>query len=413
MIWAILALAFAVRAIAAYDARDIPPVSDAFDYARHIHSIAAGHAYPDTLYAAPGTPTAIRPPALPYLLGGVEAVTGSPAFGPLLMQAVLGTVAVALIWFIARALFDERVALIAALVAALFAPAILLARAPLTEALFVPLELAVVAVLIVARRAAAPPLGLAVAAGAVCGLAALTRQAGFFLLLPVAMAFFTVGWERRRAAVATALAVAAAVVVVAPWTARNAAEFARFVPVAIQDGLLLSGTYNPIAHDSDEAPAAWRSPAEVPELGPLFVRPGIEEPELNDRLSEYGRDYLFEHPLYVIEVSVLNTLRLIELGPGSDLVSSAAYDEMSTGGKWVRDLSRLSVWLVVVLAAAGVVLLVRRRQGPVFPWLVPLILLATTVPIIGSPRYRAVVDPFLILLAGVALSAWIGRRTAT
>ena len=411
IVWVVLLVAFAARAAAAFDARGIAPVSDAFDYARHAHSIAAGNGYPDTLYAAPGSPTAIRPPALPHLLGGVEAVTGSPSLAPLLMQALLGTLAVALVWFIARELFGDRPALIAAGLAAIFPPLVLITRAPLTEVLFVPLELAVVALVLLARRSQAP-WKLALAAGVLCGAAALTRQAGLFLLLPLAVGLFT-AFDRRRAAIATAAAVAATVLVVAPWTARNAAEFDRFIPVALQDGFLLSGTYNPLAEASAEAPGAWRSPADIPELGRLFRNPAVDEAELNDGLSEYGREYLIDHPAYAVEVSARNTLRLFGLGAGSGAVTRAAYDEMGTRSETARDVAGVTVVVVALLALAGVVLLVRRRLGPLFVWLVPLILLATTVPIIGSPRYRAVVDPFLIMLAALTLSAWAGGRLSS
>lgn len=59
---------------------------DAADYQRHGVSIAAGLGYPPTEVASPGTPSAFRPPAYPFLLGGVYAVSGDsvkvgPAWG--------------------------------------------------------------------------------------------------------------------------------------------------------------------------------------------------------------------------------------------------------------------------------------------------------------------------------------------
>lgn len=399
-----------MRAGAAFNARGIAPVSDAFDYARHAHSIAAGHGFPDTLYAAPGTPTAIRPPALPYLLGGVEAVTGSPSLAPLLTQAVLGTAAVALIWFIARELWGPRAALVAGSLAALYPPLVLVGSAPLTEALFVPLELAVLAVVVLARRAPAPPLRLALLAGALCGAAALTRQAGFFLLLPVAVGLFSVaGWDRRRTTTVTAVAVLAALAVVAPWTARNAVEFGRFIPVAVQGGFVAAGTYNPVSAASPDAPGAWRPPTAIPELARLFLRPGIEEPELNDRLSDYGRDYLRDHPGYVVEVVALNTLRLFGVGPGGKAVAAADFDIMGIRNGTVRDLTNVAVVVMALLALAGAVLALVRRRGPMFVWLAPLVLIATTVPLIGTPRYRIVLDPFLVMLGALALTATVER----
>ena len=392
--------------LVALGGRDLPVLGvDPGDYARHAHSIAAGNGYPDTFIAAPGSPTAMRPPALPYLLGGVEWLTGSPNLAPLLAQAVLGTVAVALIWWVARELFGPQAGLAAGATAAVFPPLVLMGAAPLSEALFIPLELAVVAAVLVARRAAAPPLALALAAGALCGLAALTRQAGLFLLLPVVAGLFTVrAWPRRRSLLASALAVLATVVVVAPWTLRNHDEFDRFIPVALQDGLLFAGTYNEVSGDDDDAPGAWRPVTAVPELRPLFFRPGIDEAELNDRLSEHGRDYLRDHPAYLLTTSGFNTLRLFGVGPGSAATNESAYLEMGVESGLLEDLARVAAVVLGLLALAGAALLLARRQGPLFVWLAPLILFATTVPIIGSPRYRTVLDPFLILLAAGGLA---------
>lgn len=331
-------------------------------------------------------------------------------FAPLLVLALLGTASVALVWFIGRELFGDRAALAAAAIAAVFPPLFLLNAVPLSEALFIPLELAVIALVLLARRAPAPPLGLVAAAGFACGLAALTRQAGLFLLLAVAVGLLTVrAWPRRRALVATAAAVAVAALTVAPWTIRNASEFDRLIPVALQDGLLLSGTYNALSDSDGVAPGAWRPPTLLDELRPLFFNPRIDEAELNDRLSESGSEYLEENPAYVLRVSVYNGLRLAGVGPGSGPVHAAAYDEMGTEAGLLRGLARVTTILLVVAALAGAALMAVRRRGPLFVWLAPAVLLATTVPIIGSPRYRTVLDPFLILLAVALLSQPIRR----
>ena len=49
---------------------------DPEDYQRHAVSIAAGHGFPSTVIASPGTPSAFRPPGYPFTLGGLYAVVG-------------------------------------------------------------------------------------------------------------------------------------------------------------------------------------------------------------------------------------------------------------------------------------------------------------------------------------------------
>lgn len=402
---AILAVALIVRLVVVAITSGQDASNDAADYLRHVRSIAEHGTYPDTLIAAPGSPTALRPPALPYLMGAVAWVTHSFWVAPRIAAALLGTLTVWLIFRIGGELWDRRVAVVAAAIAAVFPPLVVLNASLISEALFVPLELAAVLGMLVARRRGAPPLALAAGIGVLCGLAALTRQAGAFMVLPAAIALLTVpGWPRRRALAAVAAVAACTALVVAPWTVRNARELHAFVPVASQGGLVLAGVYNPSVYAYDVYPAAWRPPNLDPTLRPLFYRRGINEAQLNGRLNAFGKRFAREHPRFVVKVVVLSTLRLFNLG-GSPSPTAISYDEMGVPqhGRW---LVTGSGFVVFALALAGIVALARRRAArpPWWVWLVPLLLIAPSVIALGAPRYRAQLDPFLVLLAAVALT---------
>ena len=47
--------------------------------------------------------------------------------------------------------------------------------------------------------------------------------------------------------------------------------------------------------------------------------------------------------------------------------------------------------------------------GPVFLWLVPILLVVATLPFVGLPRYRLPADPFLLILAAIGMT-WIWDR---
>jgi hypothetical protein len=67
--------------------------------------------------------------------------------------------------------------------------------------------------------------------------------------------------------------------------------------------------------------------------------------------------------------------------------------------------------VLALLALAGL-LAPRTRAAPRWLWLVPVLLWASTVPFaVNFDRFRAPLDPFLILLAAVALTA-AGERVA-
>ena len=115
---------------------------DPADYQRYAASIALGHGYPPSGLGTPGTASAFRPPAYPYLLGGIYALFGiHPTLGRLL-SALLGVVTVLLVAQLGATLWDRRVGLLAGAIAAVCPSLITLTGSLLSESLFLPLELA-------------------------------------------------------------------------------------------------------------------------------------------------------------------------------------------------------------------------------------------------------------------------------
>ena len=411
---AIVAVALILRvAVIAIDG-DVRPTADAGDYHRHATSIAAGEGFPPTLIAAQGTPSALRPPAWPYLLGGVYVVAGDSPVAGRIVAAFLGSLAVWLVFLVACRVWDRRVGLVAAALAAVWPSLVLTSNAIMSENLFLPLVLSIVLVVLVIRERRAPPWGLLVLAGVLCGLAALTRVIGLALVLPVAVGV----WRGRgeglgRALAKPAVVALAAVLTVLPWTVRNTLEFDRFVPLATQEGFNLYGTYNPVSEADAEFPAGWRIPLSLPESRDLFNRPGIDEAEISERLGRRGREFLLDHPLYPVRVAYWNTRRMLNLADGGE-AEQVDYRQAGIPRRAI-DVVEAGVAILVVLALAAAVLLALRgrgRRGPLFMWLVPLLLFAGTVLFLSVPRYRVPLDPFLIMLVAAGAVTAAARRSA-
>ena len=392
---AVLLVALVARVAVVLAQPDAVPVIDAGDYDRHARSIAAGEGYPETVIADPGGPSALRPPAYPYLLGAVYAVSGDSFTAGRLAGALLGVLTVALIFVIGRRLFGPRTALWAAGIAAVFPPLVWLNSSVISEQLFLPLALGAVAALLRARAHPADALRWGILAGALIGAGALTRVVGLLLLVPAVAAL----WRTRRAAIA---AVACAVLAIAPWTIRNAVEFDRFVPIATQDGFNLYGTYNERAASDPDFPGGFVLPLLAPEARGLFHRPGIDEADIARELGSRARDYLAGHPLYPLEVMFWSTLRLVDVDRSSP-ATATDYRQMGVS-EGAEPLLRVTAWLLVAAALAGAVLR-RRELRPLWVWSVPVLMWLGVVIFLGYPRYRAPIDPFLILLAAAAGSA--------
>lgn len=403
----ILAVALIVRVGLVIATPDFTPTGDPAEYDTIARSVAAGHGYPPISYATPNEESALRPPGYPFALGGVYAVSGDSRDAGRIFGALLGVLSVALIFLIARATLGERTARIAGWFAALFPPLVALNASLLSEALFVPLMLA--AILATLRFRAEPErVPLALAAGLLVGLASLSRSAGLLLAIPLGIALITAPGARR--VLAPAFALAGLVIVIAPWTIRNAVELDAFVPIATQDGYTYAGEYNELADRSGDAllDAVWQNPPSAASLRPLF-NDGFTEPELNSELRSRAFDYMAEHPGYVARATLFNSLRMVHLG--SDNHTTEVYNVEANVPSAMRRVSQLSVYLALLLAIAGVVILIRRREGPLWLWLgVPLAMWIAVAPVLGTPRYRSPLDPFLVIFAAVAVAALLSRR---
>ncbi len=414
---AILALALIVRLAVIVSTPHFVPYGDPADYDRYAHTLAVTGRFPPTGYAHPGSPTAFRPPAYPTLLAITYGLTGSRWSAGRVLGAMLGTLTVLLTLLLAEALWGWPTGAWAGGLAAVFLPLVWLNGSLLSESLFLPLELGLVLCLIAYRRL--PRLAVALAAGALCGAAALTRTVGLLLIIPTMLALVghrRAGGEASEATgprgrgslvVAPAGAVVVMLLVLVPWTVRNEHEFHTLVPVSTQDGFTLAGEYNPVAGRPDNFQAVWQLPYVVPSLRALFVTPaGADEAQLDRRLRDRALSYALDHPGYVMTAVGLNTLRLIDLGRGHTFVTALFDREMGVPSAMQGQVTLEADFILLLALVGGVTLFGRRRATvpvPTFVWLVPVLMLLAVVPVLGAPRYRAPVDPFLVMVAAVGV----------
>ncbi len=348
-------------------------------------------------------PTAYRPPAWPYLLAGFHEVSGLITHdrwtGARVGLALLGTLLVGLIGVIARQLWGRRAQLVALGLGAVFFPLVMVGGSMVSETLFVALELGAVAAALAHRRSS-HRFRWIVLAGVLVGLATLTRSTGPVLLLPLALGVWTDRpWRSRRALAAPAVLVLAAVLTIAPWTVRNAIVMEKFIPLNTEAGNTLAGTYNSVARHDPENPALWKLPILVPELRPILHQ-GYSEHRQDEELRRAAFDYIGRHPGYVAEVGLWNTVRTLNLaGPDWWRFSARTIDMTPLAA----DIAAWSFFAFAGLAVAGV-LRVRRRAGPAWVWLVPVACLLSIVFIVSEVRFRAPIDPFVVLLAAAALA---------
>jgi len=405
----VVALALRLGFIAVTDGYH--PRHDDGHYARLACAVVVGGRYPlrtpsstpEGCTAMPrgvNAPTAFRPPAYPFLLAGVlklgHVIPGGFWTGGRIVNAVLGVLVVALVALIGLQVWGPGVALLAAALAAVSPSLILVGGSLLSEPLFVALVLGAVAAALRSRSSRRRVLWAA-CAGVLVGLAGLTKSTGVLLALPLVPA---VALQPRRPWAAVALVLATAVTI-APWTVRNEVRMHAFIPVSDQLGSWLAGTYNAQARSDFRHPAA--SQTHVRAFAGLANRP---ETERQNELTRRALAYIAHHPGYVPVVLARNTQRLLNLeGPRW---WRAQGDSISMP-RWSADAGAYGFFAFMALAVIGAMTAAARR-APGWLWLVPLVLFASVIVAGSEIRYRAPVEPFLILLAALALRS--ARRPA-
>lgn len=407
-------VALALRAAYTWLAQgpDAFPNSDSADYDAIAWNLAQGLGF--KLTGAAGLySTAFRPPALPFVTSLVYRLTGHVFLAALLMQCVIGAlVPVALVAF-ARSTFGSSAARIAGWLAVVHPMLVFFSGYLVTEPLF-----ALSLVLALSASAAwvkTPRPGRAVWAGMLWGASILTRPNAMampFLVLAWAWAPLGLslrGSHRLRQAAALMLGV---VLVVGPWTLRNARELHAFVPVTTGGGRSLLDSNNALIWDD---PATRGGAVTVYHLEPYASHfRGLNDVEA-DRLS--GRmavQFLLERRAQWPQMALAKLARFWRL--------------TSEGGKltkqWKRTgtpldalmslLDPLTAWSVVVLPLAlwGLAVTLRgpRRAFQSLPALVIAFFSLSAIVYWGSLRMRVPIEPLVALLAAVGADAILKAR---
>jgi 4-amino-4-deoxy-L-arabinose transferase-like glycosyltransferase len=396
------------------------PFVDAGEYDRDAVALVSGHGFGVSDATFHGGPTAYHPPLYSLALAGVYEVSGTSntahrwkagrAF-----QAVLGAVAVGLIWLIAMELFGASVALTAGALAAVYPPLVLVGSSLMSEPLFIALALGAVYAALRARRDEGGWRWL-LAAGALGGLSSATRESGLVLLIGLCwMVWPGIGRPGRfRSAAIRGPAIILAVValVLTPWAIRNQTTFHRFEPLTTGTGYALAGAYDHEAQASRRFPAMWQAPFRDIAAA-LHANPRANEAQISSSLITMSLHYIEHNPVSLAKTAYWSTLRLLNLtGPWFEKWF-APYEGYP---QWLAVLSVYAFWLAGLIAIAALAWRPARRmagRAPAAFWACPILMFVSCVPFAGSTRYRSPADPFLLIVVAVLLGTlWQRRRAA-
>ncbi|WP_161982114.1 ArnT family glycosyltransferase [Dictyobacter alpinus] len=353
-------------------------------------------------------PTVGRAPLWPLLIGLLSLLFGPNDLFVRLFLCVLDAATCLLIYLFARRLLTERLALVAGMSAAFYPNLFIYTGWLYSETLYTFLLTAFCYLLYRFQRERT--LLLAVASGLLPGLLALTRPNGLVLLVLFLVWLLVMGWQRlfawRYVGRMLVLVPALALLLIVPWTWRNYLVTQRVLPIATGDGTVLLGSYNDLISQRSWDQMTW--------LNPLTSVPGISRhfPLYTcDARCEIGREELYKDyallwmQTHLDKMPSLLTAHLANMwvpdAHEADLPTDRFTNQIST--RVVLVLMRITPWPIYLLFIAGLWFTRRRWRDLLFVYGVLLVTIAQNIAFYGIPRFRAPIEPLLILLAVAAL----------
>ena len=397
----ILLAAFLLRAGSAWNYQAHTPhralgaIPFLFESGNIAYSLASGHGFSSPLRIETG-PTAWMTPLYPMLLAAIMRIFGIYTFASwtaaVSMNICFSTIACVPVYFTGKRIAGTGVAAGAAWLWAIFPNAIQLSFQSLWDTSLSALLGATVlwATLKIADSVRQRDWA---AYGLLWGVV-LMANAAVLSLLP-----FLLGWAAYRnekktksAARHTAIACAAVVLCCLPWTVRNYLVFHRVVPLRSTLGLQLWVGNNPGA-----------KPIWLGENHPINDtnerKQYIELGEL-PYMAAKGRDavhYIVTHPSR--EASLIAG-RFVMMWSGG---TPHPLDDFGRNRSWWFRYVLAFNLMAALGAAAGSVLLIRRRSVYTFPLAAgPVVFPFAYYITLALPRYRHPIDPTLMLLLAVA-----------
>ncbi|HEY1603822.1 MAG TPA: glycosyltransferase family 39 protein [Pirellulales bacterium] len=347
-----------------------------------------------------GSPPAkvFRTPGYPLVLAGLFLAYGAepPVAAARLLNAVLGTCAVAGVYGLAVRLFDRRTALIAAGIIAFYPGAIGISVFVLSEAAFCPLLIAQLIIATAAWQSASAKgaLALAIGAGCLAGAATLVRPS-WLLFAPVSLIVGLLsGRNLGRHVALGSTALVGLAVVMAPWWIRNYQVTGHFIPTTLQVGASLYDGLNPRATGASDM-------SFVPEFAADEARePGDDETleyRLDRRLQTASLAWSETHPGRVLQLAAIKGLRLWNVWPNEPEFRS-----------WPLRLAVFATYVpVFLLAIVGVWRFTPSGWPYALCWLPAAYFTLLHMIFVSSIRYR---DPAMLPLAVLAAGTLVYRQ---
>jgi hypothetical protein len=266
----------------------------------------------------------------------------------------------------------------------------------ITEALYAPLVAAIL--LLTYRLLDRPGLWSGAFLGLAIGAATLTRSEAIFLVVLLALPAAVIAGRRIGKAVPLpVVAVTATAIVLVPWVVRNEITLGHPILFTSNSGHTAAATVCDATFDAG-SPYLGFARHECALVGPCVnIRDELEQASCQrDAAWRYMEDHAGRVPI-VVAVRILRVWELYRY-----------QDDLGYGELWSRSIPVAKAGLVmyalmVLIAIAGLVAL-RRARTPLWPLLVPFLLVTISAALtFGFSRYRLAAEIPLVVLAATGI----------
>jgi 4-amino-4-deoxy-L-arabinose transferase-like glycosyltransferase len=259
-----------------------------------------------------------------------------------------------------------------------------------------------------------PSWGKLAIVGVAAGVGALSRSELVLIvpLMVVPLAVLVPGPTRADRWRGIGAGAAAAMLVMAPWLVFNLTRFEEPELLSTQFGLTLSSAncdqvWNGKFVSYFDIRCSQRIEPTLPK--------GLDESQQDARHRRIAIRYVEDHLGDAPRIALARVGAILGLyQPDYQITLDGVFE--GRGPRWAR-LGMYSFYALALLSIAGALALRRRHTVPVFPLLVPpVMVLVTVVTIYASTRFRASAEVSLCLLAALAIdevAVRVGRRRTT
>jgi 4-amino-4-deoxy-L-arabinose transferase-like glycosyltransferase len=359
--------------------------------------------------------TVSRAPFWPWLIAGIYILTGKDDVHARLFLCFIGAGTCTIVYLWARDIFSKRIGIITGIIAAVYPGLFIWDGWLYSESVYTFLLLVFAYCLY--RLQYTAQLRWAALSGLALAGASLTRPNGLFYLgLLVVWAILVIRAKLLtwRTAVGGVLIVTLLTVgLVAPWTVRNYTVSHTFIPVATGSGTVLAGSYNNIVLTQEK----FSYPGGYPGLWvpPNLIRPPIDYHgntcayTCDSYDDAYVRQWIRTHPAQTLELFGLHFINMWRPYTSEQGLPVREFPDR-TSSKLVWDMMNIMPIPIFLLAFFGLLVTWRqRRQQLLLPVLLLGMGIAQCIAFYGSSRFRAPIEPILVLLVGGALW-WLAQR---